>query len=155
EELTDKEEEEKKVGALTVDNGTREQIDHEILDTSSEIEDPSTSQKCAVRKDMLSALQLEEKEDTDSPWDSECSSESLSKGSARHISALTNQTIVESISRGQLKDYPEKYPKLQPTQPTLEMKDSFTNKKIEKEVKEKQKSDLLEEFGPDSTDDTT
>ncbi|XP_016281607.2 ankyrin repeat domain-containing protein 26-like isoform X2 [Monodelphis domestica] len=153
EELIDTEEEEEKDGALMVDNGTREQIRHEISDTPSELEAHSPSQKCAVGKDILSALRLEEEEDTDSPWDSECGSESLPKVSARNIYAATNQRIVESISRGQVEDYPEKDPKLKPTQPILEMKDSFTIKKKEKEVKEKQKSDLLEEFDLDGADD--
>ncbi|XP_056655563.1 ankyrin repeat domain-containing protein 26 [Monodelphis domestica] len=155
EELIDTEEEEEKDGALMVDNGTREQIRHEISDTPSELEAHNPSQKWAVGKDILSALRLEDEEDTHSPWDSECGSESLPKGSARQISAATNKSIIESISSGQFKDYPEKYPKLQPSQPTFEMKDSFTNKYIEKGLQEKQKSDLLEEFGLYGADDTT
>uniref|UniRef100_A0A5F8GMG8 Uncharacterized protein n=1 Tax=Monodelphis domestica TaxID=13616 RepID=A0A5F8GMG8_MONDO len=146
EELIDTEEEKEKDGALMVDNGTREQIRHEISDTPSELEAHNPSQKWAVGKDILSALRLEEEEDTDSPWDSECGSESLPKGSARQISAATNKSIIESISSGQFKDYPEKYPKLQPSQPTFEMKDSFTNKYIEKGLQEKQKSGEFHNF---------
>ncbi|XP_044535460.1 ankyrin repeat domain-containing protein 26 isoform X2 [Gracilinanus agilis] len=152
EKLIGTEEEEKKDGA-SFDNGTREQIHHETPNILSELQAPSTSQKCAVRRDMMSALGLEDEEDSESPWDSECASESLPKESIRHVSAATNQAMKENISRGSLEDYPEKYPNLQPTQPTLIMKDSFTNQETEKGVMEKQKSDLLEEFGLDDADD--
>ncbi|XP_056655583.1 ankyrin repeat domain-containing protein 26 isoform X2 [Monodelphis domestica] len=152
EELIDTEEEEKKDGAL-FDNENREQIHHETSNILSELQAPITSQKCTVRRDMLSALGLEDEEDTESPWDSECTSESLPKESVIHVSAAPNQAMKESISRGSLEDYPKKHPNLQPTQPTLVMKDSFTNQETEKGVMEKEKSDLLEEFGLDDADD--
>uniref|UniRef100_A0A5F8GDQ3 Uncharacterized protein n=1 Tax=Monodelphis domestica TaxID=13616 RepID=A0A5F8GDQ3_MONDO len=101
EELIDTEEEEKKDGAL-FDNENREQIHHETSNILSELQAPITSQKCTVRRDMLSALGLEDEEDTESPWDSECTSESLPKESVIHVSAATNQAMKESISRGSL-----------------------------------------------------
>ncbi|XP_051817395.1 ankyrin repeat domain-containing protein 26 isoform X1 [Antechinus flavipes] len=149
EESTDSEEEEKEDGVL-VDNDTGKQTLHE---TSSIPNEHSTSARSVVRKDMMSALGLEEEDDAESPWDSECTSESLPKGSSRHMLAATNQTIKDSISMEQLEDHPQRNPIFKPIQSTLDMKDSFTNQEVEKGVKEKQKSDFMEEFGLDDADD--
>ncbi|XP_031794740.1 ankyrin repeat domain-containing protein 26 isoform X3 [Sarcophilus harrisii] len=182
EDSTDSEEEEKEDGIL-VDNDTGKQTPHE---TPSIPNEHSTSARSVVRKDMMSALGLEEEDDAESPWDSECTSESLPKGSSRHMLAATNQTIKNSISMEQLEDvpyipsflnesrnfkmdkltdtrsirmpvgsldHPQRNPIFKPIQSTLEMKDSFTNQEVEKEVKEKQKSDFMEEFGLDDADD--
>ncbi|XP_074124285.1 ankyrin repeat domain-containing protein 26 isoform X6 [Sminthopsis crassicaudata] len=149
EESTDSEEEEKEDGVL-VNNDTGKQTPHE---TPSIPNEHNTSARSVVRKDMMSALGLEEEDDAESPWDSECTSESLPKGSSRHMLAATNQTIKDSISMEQLEDHPQRNPIFKPIQSTLEMKDSFTNQEIEKGVKEKQKSDFMEEFGLDDADD--
>ncbi|XP_056653322.1 ankyrin repeat domain-containing protein 26-like isoform X4 [Monodelphis domestica] len=68
-------------------------------------------------------------------------SENLPKGSTRQKSAATTPTMKEVFSSGQLEDYTEKYHKLQFTQPTLEIKDSFTNQETKKGIKKKEKSD--------------
>ncbi|XP_043824017.1 ankyrin repeat domain-containing protein 26 isoform X2 [Dromiciops gliroides] len=98
-------EKEEKEDCLLIDSGTREQKPCEPSDIPNELQAHSTTEKCAVRKDMIAELGLEEGEDTESPWDSEYASESLPKGSARHISGTTNQTIQDSIeSIDQLED---------------------------------------------------
>ncbi|XP_072509020.1 ankyrin repeat domain-containing protein 26-like isoform X3 [Notamacropus eugenii] len=184
EESTESEEEEKEDGIL-IDNGTGEQTAPKTPYLPNEVQAHSTSVNCAVRKDLMSALGLEEEEDAESSWDSECATESLPKGSTKHISASTNPTIKDNISVGRedvfyipsfmngsrnfkmnkLKDtrsigmpvgsvdYFETHPNLKPIQPTIEMKDSFTNQEAEKGVKGKQKSHLIEEFGLDDADD--
>nr|XP_020831697.1 ankyrin repeat domain-containing protein 26 [Phascolarctos cinereus] len=103
EESTESEEEEKE-DAVSVDNGTREQTLPETANLPNEVQAHCTSENRAVRKDMMLALGLEEEEDAESPWDSECSTESLSKGSARHVPAATNQTLKDNISMRQHED---------------------------------------------------
>ncbi|XP_036614917.1 ankyrin repeat domain-containing protein 26-like [Trichosurus vulpecula] len=185
EESTESEEEEKE-GSVLIDNGTREQAPPETPNLANEVQAHNTSVNCTIRKDLMSALGLEEEEDAESPWDSECATESLPKGSARHKTASTNQTIKDNISMEQREDvfyipsfmngsrnfkmdklmetrsigmpvgsvdYLERHPNLKPIQPTIEMKDSFTNQEVEKGVKGKQKSHLMEEFGLDDADD--
>ncbi|XP_036614918.1 ankyrin repeat domain-containing protein 26-like [Trichosurus vulpecula] len=184
EESTESEGEEKEDGIL-IDSGTREQTSPEIPNLANEVQAHNTSVNCAVRKDLMSALGLEE-EDAESPWDSECATESLPKGSARHKPASTNQTIKDSISMGQREDlfyipsfmngsrnfkvdklmdtrsidipvgnvdYLERHPHLKPIQPSIEMKDSFTNQEVEKGVKGNKKSNIMEGFGLDDADD--
>ncbi|XP_074049930.1 ankyrin repeat domain-containing protein 26 isoform X3 [Macrotis lagotis] len=179
-------EEEEKEDVVLIDHGPRKQKPQESPNILNELQTHSASGNYASRKDMMSALGLEEGEETESPWDSESASESLPKGSPRHISSTTNQSIRDSISMGQLEDvlyipsfmngsrnfkmdklmdtrsvgmpagnmdYPERYPNLKPIQPTIEMKNSFTNQKVEKGVNEEYKSYLMEEFGLDDPDD--
>uniref|UniRef100_A0A4X2MBX2 Uncharacterized protein n=1 Tax=Vombatus ursinus TaxID=29139 RepID=A0A4X2MBX2_VOMUR len=146
-------EEEEKEDVVSVDNGTGERTPPETPNLPNEVQAHHTSESCAVRKDMMSALGLEEEEDAESPWDSECTTESLPRGSARHVPTATNQTVKDNISMEQHEDYLERHPNLKPLQPTIEMKDSFTNQEAEKGVKEKQKSHLMEEFGLDDADD--
>ncbi|XP_072509036.1 ankyrin repeat domain-containing protein 26-like isoform X7 [Notamacropus eugenii] len=135
------------------DGGTREQKLPETPYLSNEVQAHSTSVNCAVRKDMMSALGLEEEKEAESLWDSECATESLPKESARYIPAATNKTIKDSISMGQCEDYLVRHPNLKPIQPTIEMKDYFTNREVEKGVQGNQNSNLMEEFGLDDADD--
>uniref|UniRef100_A0A4X2LYR6 Ankyrin repeat domain 26 n=1 Tax=Vombatus ursinus TaxID=29139 RepID=A0A4X2LYR6_VOMUR len=139
-------EEEEKEDAVSVDNGTGEQTPPEPPNLPSEVQAHHTSGNHAVRKEMMSELGLEEKEDSVFPWDSEFATESLPKGSARHKPAATNQTRKDSISMVQDEDYLERHPNLKPIQLPIEMKDSFTNQEVEKGVKEKQKSYLTREL---------
>ncbi|XP_056653329.1 ankyrin repeat domain-containing protein 7-like isoform X1 [Monodelphis domestica] len=71
EELMDTEEEPKNDGMLMVNNATREQRHGETPNSPSELGAHSMSQKCAVRKDLMSAFTGGEEEDAESPWDSE------------------------------------------------------------------------------------
>ncbi|XP_078006075.1 ankyrin repeat domain-containing protein 26-like [Phascolarctos cinereus] len=146
-------EEEEQEDAVSVDSGAREQTLPETPYLPNEVQAHRTAGNRAVRKEMMSALGLEEEEDSEFPWESEGATESLHSGSARHTPAATNQTVKDSISMGQREDYLERHPNLKPLQLSIEMKDSFTNQEVEKGVKEKQKSYLMEEFGLDDADD--
>ncbi|XP_031794749.1 ankyrin repeat domain-containing protein 26-like isoform X2 [Sarcophilus harrisii] len=136
--------EEEKEDNVLVDEETRKQTSHKTPNIPKE---HSTSAKSGLRKDRMSTSVLEEEEDTESsPWDSESISESLPKEPTMHMLASTNQTIKDSISMGQLEDQSKGNSIWKPIQHTLEIKDSFTNQEIEKEVKEKQKSDSTQEL---------
>ncbi|XP_074124293.1 ankyrin repeat domain-containing protein 26-like [Sminthopsis crassicaudata] len=129
---------------VLVDEETRKQTSHKTPNIPKE---HSTSAKGWVRKDRMSISVLEKEEDTESsPWDSESISESLPKEPTTDMLASTNQTKKDSISMGQLEDQSQGNSVWKPIQPTLEIKDSFTNQEIEKEVKEKQKSDSTQEL---------
>ncbi|XP_037671089.1 ankyrin repeat domain-containing protein 26-like [Choloepus didactylus] len=81
------------------------------------------------RSDMMPALGLGEKEDIESPWDSESISESLPQKYVAHLSEVTDRKG-KNILNGQIEDSPEKYPHVKPMQPIVEMKDSAPNKAV-------------------------
>ncbi|XP_031794745.1 ankyrin repeat domain-containing protein 26-like isoform X2 [Sarcophilus harrisii] len=117
------------------------------IETPNIPKEHSTSARSIARKDIVLA------NDAESPWNSECTSASLPEGSASYIFAATNQTIKGSISMGQLKDHSQRKPNWKAIQPTLHMKDSLTNQKVENGVKEKQTFHFMEEFDLDDADD--
>ncbi|XP_037679080.1 ankyrin repeat domain-containing protein 26-like isoform X2 [Choloepus didactylus] len=81
------------------------------------------------KSDMMPALGLSEKEDIESPSDSESISESLPQKYVAHLSEVTDQKG-KNILNGQIEDSPEKYPHVKPMQPIIEMKDSAPNKAV-------------------------
>ncbi|XP_074124292.1 coiled-coil domain-containing protein 144A-like isoform X2 [Sminthopsis crassicaudata] len=137
-------EQEEKEDGILVKKETRKQTPHKTTNIPKEY---STSARSIARKDIMSA------DDAELLWDSECTSESLPKGSASYIFAATNQTIKGSISMGQLKDYSQRKPIWKAIQPTFHMKDSLRKQKGENRVKEKQTFHFMEEFGLDDADD--
>ncbi|XP_074871091.1 ankyrin repeat domain-containing protein 26 isoform X3 [Carettochelys insculpta] len=113
----------------------------------------------AIRKDMLSALGLEEEEeeDTDSPWDSEYASESPRKLPANQLISCAERpeihknTLHEEPNAG----FSEKKLDLQPknTQAVLETNGTSSCPEKEREIGKREKSDLMEELGLDDADD--
>ncbi|KYO48502.1 ankyrin repeat domain-containing protein 26 isoform A [Alligator mississippiensis] len=129
-------------------------VDKKLINVNPEVQNPS--ENVSVRKNMMSALGLEEEEDTESPWDSECASESPRKPSAGLLAlpAFIPETHMQSISEEPNKDFSEKHSDSQQksTREIIETNDSSYPTKV-RETGERQKSDLMEEFGLDDADD--
>ncbi|XP_025072077.1 ankyrin repeat domain-containing protein 26 isoform X3 [Alligator sinensis] len=182
EESSEEEEEEDNEEQLQASN-----VDKNLINVNPEVQNPS--ENVSVRKNMMSALGLEEEEDTESPWDSECASESPRKPSAGLLAlpAFRPETHMQSISEEPNKDtfyipsfirgsrnykmtkiedsrslvrpvehvdFSEKHSDSQQKsiREIIETNDSSYPTKV-RETGERQKSDLMEEFGLDDADD--
>ncbi|XP_067420361.1 ankyrin repeat domain-containing protein 26 isoform X2 [Emydura macquarii macquarii] len=125
-----------------------------ICKGNREVQNPSD---VAVRTDMMSELGLEEEEDTESPWDSECASESPRKLPSNLLlsSAVRTEKHMQSIFEEPNEGFSEKTLDSQPkaTQGILETNDTSSCPAKGREIGEKQKSDLMEELGLDDADD--
>ncbi|KAM7180278.1 ankyrin repeat domain-containing protein 26 isoform 6-T6 [Macrochelys suwanniensis] len=115
------------------------------------------SSDTAIRKDTVSVLGLEEEEDTESPWDSECASESPRKLPVNLLisSAVRTETHMQSIFEEPNEGFCEKTLDSQPKtiQAILETNDTSSCPAKGIEVGKRQKSDLMEELGLDDADD--
>ncbi|XP_043405933.1 ankyrin repeat domain-containing protein 26 isoform X3 [Chelonia mydas] len=115
------------------------------------------SEDTPIRKDIMSELGLEEEEDTESPWDSECASESPRKLPVSLLisSAVRTETHMQSIFEERSKGFCEKNLDSQPktTQTILETNDTSSCPAKGIEIGKRQKSDLMEELGLDDADD--
>ncbi|XP_043405946.1 ankyrin repeat domain-containing protein 26 isoform X6 [Chelonia mydas] len=111
------------------------------------------SEDTPIRKE----LGLEEEEDTESPWDSECASESPRKLPVSLLisSAVRTETHMQSIFEERSKGFCEKNLDSQPktTQTILETNDTSSCPAKGIEIGKRQKSDLMEELGLDDADD--
>ncbi|XP_075785237.1 ankyrin repeat domain-containing protein 7 isoform X3 [Pelodiscus sinensis] len=116
----------------------------------------NATEDIAVRKDMMSALGLEDEEDTESPWDSECASESPRKLPANQLissdrTEIHMQSVFEEPNEGLSEKKPDS--QLKNTQAILETNDITSCPAKGKEIDKRQKSDLMEELGLDDADD--
>ncbi|CAM5082732.1 unnamed protein product [Natator depressus] len=122
-----------------------------ICNGNREAQNPS--EDTPIRK----VLGLEEEEDTESPWDSECASESPRKlpVSLSISSAVRTETHMQSISEEPSEGFCEKNLDSQPktTQAILETNDTSSCPAKGIEIGKRQKSDLMEELGLDDADD--
>ncbi|XP_039364933.1 ankyrin repeat domain-containing protein 7 isoform X1 [Mauremys reevesii] len=126
-----------------------------ICNGNREAQNPS--EDTAIRKDTMSVLGLDEEEDTESPWDSECASESPRKLPVNLLisSAVRTDTHMQSIFEEPNEGFCEKTLDSQPktTQAILETNDSSSCPAKGIEIGKRQKSDLMEELGLDDADD--
>ncbi|XP_050791943.1 ankyrin repeat domain-containing protein 7 isoform X10 [Gopherus flavomarginatus] len=126
-----------------------------ICNGNHEAQNPS--EDTAVRKDTMSVLELDEEEDTESPWDSECASESPRKLPVNLLisSAVRTDTHMQSIFEEPNEGFCEKTLDSQPktTQAILETNDTSSCPAKGIETGKRQKSDLMEELGLDDADD--
>ncbi|XP_065420694.1 ankyrin repeat domain-containing protein 26 isoform X14 [Chrysemys picta bellii] len=126
-----------------------------ICSGNREAQNPS--EDTAIRKDTMSVLGLEEEEDTESPWDSECASESPRKLPVNLLisSAIRTDTHMQSIFEEPNEGFCEKTLDSQPktTQAILETQDTSSYPAKGIEIGKRQKSDLMEELGLDDADD--
>ncbi|KAM9171577.1 ankyrin repeat domain-containing protein 26 isoform 8-T8 [Pangshura tecta] len=138
-----------------------------ICNGNREAQNPS--EDTAIRKDTMSVLGLDEEEDTESPWDSECASESPRKLPVNLLisSAVRTDTHMQSIfeepneenrdssTHKHLWGFYEKTLDSQPktTQAILETNDTSSCPAKGIEIGKRQKSDLMEELGLDDADD--
>ncbi|XP_073184270.1 ankyrin repeat domain-containing protein 26 isoform X2 [Lepidochelys kempii] len=122
-----------------------------ICSGNREAQNPS--EDTPVRK----VLGLEEEEDTESPWDSECASESPRKLPVNLLisSAVRTETHMQSIFEEPNEGFCEKNLDSQPktTQAILETNDTSSCPAKGIEIGKRQKSDLMEELGLDDADD--
>ncbi|CAM4505022.1 unnamed protein product [Lepidochelys kempii] len=120
---------------------------------SGNCEAQNPSEDTPVRK----VLGLEEEEDTESPWDSECASESPRKLPVNLLisSAVRTETHMQSIFEEPNEGFCEKNLDSQPktTQAILETNDTSSCPAKGIEIGKRQKSDLMEELGLDDADD--
>ncbi|XP_038253832.1 ankyrin repeat domain-containing protein 26-like isoform X6 [Dermochelys coriacea] len=126
-----------------------------ICNGNREAQNPS--EDTPIRKDTMSVLGLEEEEDTESPWDSECASESPRKLPVNLLisSAVRTETHMQSIFEEPSEGFCEKNLDSQPktTQAILETNDTSSCPAKGIEIGKRQKSDLMEELGLDDADD--
>ncbi|XP_053879507.1 ankyrin repeat domain-containing protein 26 isoform X6 [Malaclemys terrapin pileata] len=126
-----------------------------ICSGNREAQNPS--EDTAIRKDTMSVLGLDEEEDTESPWDSECASESPRKLPVNLLisSAIRTDTHMQSIFEEPNEGFCEKTLDSQPktTQAILETHDTSSCPAKGIEIGKRQKSDLMEELGLDDADD--
>uniref|UniRef100_A0A8C4YSM3 Ankyrin repeat domain 7 n=1 Tax=Gopherus evgoodei TaxID=1825980 RepID=A0A8C4YSM3_9SAUR len=126
-----------------------------ICNGNREAQNPS--EDTAIRKDTMSVLGLDEEEDTESPWDSECASESPRKLPVNLLisSAVRTDTHMQSIFEEPNEGFCEKTLDSQPktTQAILETNDTSSCPAKGIETGKRQKSDLMEELGLDDADD--
>ncbi|XP_026504514.1 ankyrin repeat domain-containing protein 7 isoform X5 [Terrapene carolina triunguis] len=126
-----------------------------IRNGNREAQNPS--EDTAIRKDTMSVLGLDEEEDTESPWDSECASESPRKLPVNLLisSAIRTDTHMQSIFEEPNEGFCEKTLDSQPktTQAILETHDTSSCPAKGIEIGKRQKSDLMEELGLDDADD--
>ncbi|XP_043351549.1 ankyrin repeat domain-containing protein 26-like isoform X31 [Dermochelys coriacea] len=122
-----------------------------ICNGNREAQNPS--EDTPIRK----VLGLEEEEDTESPWDSECASESPRKLPVNLLisSAVRTETHMQSIFEEPSEGFCEKNLDSQPktTQAILETNDTSSCPAKGIEIGKRQKSDLMEELGLDDADD--
>nr|XP_048692125.1 ankyrin repeat domain-containing protein 26 isoform X9 [Caretta caretta] len=122
-----------------------------ICSGNREAQNPS--EDTPIRK----VLGLEEEEDTESPWDSECASESPRKLPVNLLisSAVRTETHMQSIFEEPNEGFCEKNLDSQPktTQAILETNDTSSCPAKGIEIGKRQKSDLMEELGLDDADD--
>ncbi|CAM5085399.1 unnamed protein product [Eretmochelys imbricata] len=122
-----------------------------ICSGNREAQNPS--EDTPIRK----VLGLEEEEDTESPWDSECASESPRKLPVNLLisSAVRTETHMQSIFEEPNEGFCEKNLDSQPktTQSILETNDTSSCPAKGIEIGKRQKSDLMEELGLDDADD--
>ncbi|XP_044278977.1 ankyrin repeat domain-containing protein 26 isoform X2 [Varanus komodoensis] len=144
EEKDDEEEEEEEDGEEENQNFSVAVDKH--LTCKGNSQNPNPSQDGIVRKasSTLGMNEQEEQKDTESPWDSECTSESPRKPTigSLPISPAKMHSITEEPCNG-------KSDNLQPKTNKANWEHDATSR----DAREKQKSDLMEELGLDAADD--